>query len=157
MKKGIDFLEMSIISCVLIKPDLMERIRFKDEYIKHYRNTWQFMKAFYKKFGNFDMQLMYSIIKNPVIIETLTAKFCNLDFSLGNFELYQDRLIEEYAETPKNLYIINTSYKLANDLLTRNISVTDFKEKIDELYQKSEIYFKNTSNSPLDPSSKPEI
>ena len=60
----IDDLEFSILSCLLIKPELMENVILEDKHFKRTQRMWQFMKSFYKKFKTFDINLMYSICKD---------------------------------------------------------------------------------------------
>ena len=50
-------LEISILSCLLQKPELMEDTILEDKYFTKHKKIWLFMKAFYKRFNNFDITL----------------------------------------------------------------------------------------------------
>ena len=56
-------LEISLLSCILIKPELMEEVVLDDKYFVKTKRIWLFMKSFYKKFGTFDLTLMCSVVK----------------------------------------------------------------------------------------------
>ena len=57
-------LEMSILSCLLLKPELlMESLIIEDKHFIKHKKLWVFMKEFYNKFHNFDITLMCSINK----------------------------------------------------------------------------------------------
>lgn len=138
-------LEISILSCLLIKPKLMEEIIVEDKHFIKHKSLWMFMKSFYKKFGNFDLTLMYSVAKNKYEYEAYL--FWMLDtfdgINLYNFEEYQKQLIELYEEIKKDKWIIEEVYKVANDLFVRNITTNDFKQKVDNIYTNANEIFKN--------------
>lgn len=132
-----DDLEICILSCLLIKPDLMKNIKFEDKHIRKHKGMWKFMKAFYNKFGNFDINLMHSVCKDKWhIINYIELLACE-DGLPCYFEDYQNRLIEEYNETQKDDYIIDKIYDLNMDLICRRIKTNDYKYKIDEIFEKA--------------------
>ena len=57
-------LEINILSCILQRPQLMEKSILEDKHFIKHKKLWLFMKAVYKKFGTFDFVIMYKIIKN---------------------------------------------------------------------------------------------
>lgn len=135
-------LEMSILSCLLLKPELMENIKLEDKhFIKHHR-LWLFMKAFYKKFGTFDISLMYSVADNKYQFVEYMAWLLEVEPSPSLFELYEQQLIDLYEESKKDKYIIEEVYKLANDLFVRNITTDDFKHKVVAIYRNVDEIFK---------------
>ena len=127
-------LEICILSCLLIQPDLMKNIRVEDKHFKKHKGMWKFMTSFYKKFGNFDINLMHSVCKDKWhIINYIELLVCQ-DGLPCYFEKYQDRLIEQYEESQKDDYIIDKIYELNMDLINRNIKVSEYKQKVNEIY-----------------------
>ena len=57
-------LELSILSCLLQKPSLMNEVILEDKHFIKHQKIWLFMKAFYNRYKTFDIQLMYSICKD---------------------------------------------------------------------------------------------
>ena len=139
----IDNLEFSILSCLLIKPELMEKIILEDRHFKKTQRIWQFMKSFYKKFKTFDVNLMYSVCKNKWQLIEYISLLLDFEPTANEFDKYQQQLIELYEEQEKDKYIIEKVYKLANELIVRSISTNDFKKEIDNVYYNAnEIYKK---------------
>lgn len=141
--KRVDDLEMSIMSCILIKPELMEQVLLEDKYFVKHQRMWQFMKAFYKKFGTFDTNLMYSVCKDKFqIIEYITL-LLEIEPDGHNFEKYQKQLVELYEENKKDKWIKEKVYQLANYLYVGGISTQKFKEGVEAIYIRvDEIYGK---------------
>ena len=84
-------LEMSILSCLLIKPKLMEELILEDKHFVKYKSLWVFMKEFYNKFHNFDITLMCSVNKN---------KYETIDYMIMLSELEPTtRLFKELSRT----------------------------------------------------------
>ena len=131
--KNIDNLELNVMSCLLIKPELMNEVILEDKHFIKHQRLWKFMKAFYKKFVTFDVQLMYSICKDKFHIVHYMDWLLDLEPTANNFELYQKRLIEEYEESEIENQKINFIYDYANDLWVRKITLKEFKKKVDEL------------------------
>lgn len=143
----IDDLEFSILSCLLIKPELMEKVILEDKHFKRTQRMWQFMKAFYKKFKTFDINLMYSICKDKWQIVEYISLLLEFEPTASAFDKYQKQLIELYEEQEKDKYIIEKVYGLANELLVRNISTSDFKREVDKIYYNAdEIFRKGDKN-----------
>lgn len=133
--KRYDNLEMRILSCLMIKPELMDKIIVEDKHFKLYKRLWLFMKAFYKKFETFDCELMYSVCKDKYQIINYLQMLMDLEATTKNFNKYQKLLIEQYEENEKDKMIIEKVYEWANELYVRNMSVEHFKELIDRLYK----------------------
>ena len=127
-------LELNILSCILIKPDLMKKIRVEDKHFRKYQRTWQFMKACYKKFGTLDLQLMYAVCKNKYHLIEYLAQVLDIEPTYHNFEKYQDMLMEQYKESQKDKWIKERVYVLANDLYVGNVKVNEFKGKVNEIF-----------------------
>lgn len=129
-------LELNVMSCLLIKPELMENIKLEDKHFQKHQRLWKFMKAFYEKFKTFDVQLMYSVCKDKWHIVHYMQMLVMLEPTYTNFDLYQKQIIEQYEENEKDKILIDVIYELANKLYVRKISTSEFKQKIDEYYQK---------------------
>lgn len=135
-------LELSVLSCLILKPELMEQIKFEDKHIIKHNRLWQFMKAFYKKFGNFDPALMFDMCSNNWKLVMYIERLADLELSPNHFEEYQQRLIESYEELKKDKWIINKIYNLANDLYVRNIKVSEFRDKVNKIYEDADKLYK---------------
>ena len=135
-------LEMSVLSCLILKPELMEQIKFEDKHIIKHNRLWQFMKAFYKKFGNFDPALMFDMCSNNWKLVMYIERLADLELSANHFEEYQQRLIESYEELQKDKWVINKVYNLANDLYVRNIKVSEFQDKVKKIYEDADRLYK---------------
>lgn len=123
-------LELNVMSCLLIHPELMNKVILEDKHFGKYKRLWSFMKSFYNKFHTFDVQLMYSVCKDKWHIVNYMQWMLELEPTAGNFDLYQQQIIEKYNQSEKEKIIKETILKLSNDLLVGNINTNDFKEKI---------------------------
>ena len=142
MKKYND-LELSILSCLVLKPELMKKVKFEDKHIVKYQRLWQFLKSFYEKFGNFDPILMFDICSDNWNLVAFVLRLTDLELNANNFEIYQNRLIESYNELKKEKWIIEKVYKLANNLYVRNININEFRNEVDKIYENAETIFKD--------------
>lgn len=135
-------IELNILACLIYKPELMEQLILEDKHFLKHKRMWLFMKAFYKKFKTFDSTLMATVAtdKRQVVDYTSLIIMCNP--IIENFNLYQQRLIEMCEENEKDKWIIRKVYDLANDLLVRNITVQEFKEKFKKTCEDANKIFK---------------
>ena len=140
-------LEKSILSCLLQKPELMNQLILEDKHFIRTQRMWRFMKAFYKMFGTFDINLMYSVCNDKWQIVEYMEMLLELDPFIYNFDKYQKQLLKLYEESKKDKYIIEKVYELANSLLVRNISTSDFRNKVDEIYLQADEIFKKEENN----------
>lgn len=136
-------LELSILSCLLQRPSLMNKVILEDKHFIKHQKIWLFMKAFYKKFGNFDLTLMMNISKNKYRMIEYILWIIEKEPAPSLFGQYQIQLINEYNQLKKDKWIIEEVYKVANDLFVRNITTNDFKEQIDNIYINADEIFKN--------------
>lgn len=127
-------LEKSVLSCLLIKPELMEQLILEDKHFVKNQRMWQFMKAFYNKFKTFDIQLMASVCKDKWQIMNYIIMLLDYEIITCNFDKYQKQLIELYEESKKEKWIVDKIYELANNLLVRNINLEDFKNMLQKIY-----------------------
>ncbi len=128
-------LELSILSCLLQRPELMKDSILEDKYFIKHKKIWLFMKAFYNKFENFDITLMMSVSKNKYRMSEYICWLVEQEPAPSLFKMYEKQLIDLYNENEKDKYIIEKVYDLANELYVRNITTYDFKNKINEIYE----------------------
>lgn len=145
MEKYID-LEVSILSCLLQRPQLMENTILEDKYFIKNKKIWSFMKAFYKKFKNFDFTLMMSISKNKNMMVEYICWLVEQEPAPSLFKEYEKQLINLYNETKKEKWIIEKIYDLSNELYVRNIKVDEFQNKIKEIYENAEKIFEEVKH-----------
>ena len=93
------------------------------------------MKAFYNRYKTFEIQLMYSICKGKWQIVQNIIQLLDYEPSPSLFDTYQNQLIDLYNEGQKNKIKIDKVYKLANELYVRNITIEEFKKRINEVLE----------------------
>lgn len=142
MKQKYFELETSILSCVLQKPELMKKITIEDKYFMNYKKLWVFMKSFYNKFGNLDIVMMCTIAKPQYKFMMYIKDLIEIEPVPERIEEYQKLLIELCEEEKKNKFIIDKIYNLANDLLVRKVDVSEFRNKVDKIYNNADEIFK---------------
>ena len=138
-----DDLELSILGCFLQKPELLKETRLESKHFKKHYKIFMFFKAVYEKFGTLDINIMYSISKNKYRIIEYVIWISKYYGFPSQFKNYEKQLIELYEESKKDKYIIEKVYELANDLLVRNVSTNDFRNKVDEIYKNADGIFKS--------------
>lgn len=134
-------LECSILSCILMEPKLIETTILEDKHFINYQKIWLFMKSFYKKFKNFDFVLMCSVCKDKYKLMMYIKDILEMEPTTCNFKLYEKQLINLYEEEQKEKWLIKQIYILDCDLWTRNITCSEFKEKIEEKYIEADKLF----------------
>lgn len=135
-------LESCILSCLLQKPELMDKVILDDKYFIKHKKIWLFMKAFYNKFHNFDLVLMATICKEKYTIVEYIGYLLDKEPTPSRFNEYQKQLIDLYEENKKEKWIIEKIYSLANDLYVRSITSNEFKIKLDDIYKNADEIFK---------------
>lgn len=135
MKTNVNDLELNILSCLLLKPELMKEIIVEDKHFVKHPRLWRYMKAFYKKFGTFDVQLMFAVSKDKWHIVNYMEMLVDIDTNISNFKKYEELLIELYNEDQAEKEKIELIYSYATDLYVRNINLEQFKEKIKNIIE----------------------
>lgn len=135
-------LEVSILSILLQKPELMDKLIIDDKYFIKQKKMWLFMKDFYRIFGNFDLNLMFSVCKNKYHLMSYIEQLILSEPCVSLFEEYQKQLIKEYDELKKDKWIREKVYELANDYYMMDLSLEEFKKEIIKTEQKAEEIFK---------------
>ena len=135
-------LEINILSCLLLKPELMKDLKLEDKHFIKHQRLWQFMKAFYKRYETFDVVLMFNTCKDKYQIIKYLQWLAEVEPAPSNFYKYQDRLIELYNQNKKDRWIIEEVYRLANELYVGGIDLRSFKSKIEKAEKEAEEKFK---------------
>lgn len=128
-------LEKTILSCLLNDSNLMKNEKLTDDLFQENQKTWQFMKAFYKKYGCFDLALMYNIVSNKYNYMGFVIELLDIECVPSSINYYINQLIATRQEEEKETARINTIFGMANDLIARNINTKQFKEKIDDMFK----------------------
>ena len=136
-------LETSILSILLQKPNLMNNLIIDEKYFIKNKKIWLFMKSFYKRFGNFDLNLMYSVCQNKYHLMSYIEQLVLVEPCVSLFEDYQKQLMKEYDELKKDKWIREKIYELANDYYMMNLSLNEFKKEIVKTEQKAKEIFKD--------------
>lgn len=141
MQKYYD-LEYTIMSCLLQRPELMKEVKLEDKHFVKTKRFWKFMQSFYKKFGNFDVNLMASTTKNNYTIMMYIEQLLDVEPAPSRFNQYQEQLIDLYNEKKKERYIIDRIYQFANDLYVKNITIDEFKQECERTYKLADELYK---------------
>ena len=135
-------LEISILSCLIQKPELMEKVILQDDDFKYHKRLWIFLKQVYKRFGCFDIMLMYSVVRNKYKYIEYLIQLLEVEPVPSRFEIYQKQLLDLKHESQKEKWIIDKIYEKSNELLTRNITIKEYRQEIDTIYSNAEEIFK---------------
>ena len=120
----------------------MEDTILEDKYFIKHKTLWLFMKAFYKKFKTFDITLMCSVCKNEYKLMDYIIWLLDVEPAPSVFKYYEQQLIDLYNESKKERWIIDKVYSLASELYVKNITISEFNNKLREIYKDSEKIFK---------------
>lgn len=128
-------LEKTILSCLLNDSNLMKNEKLTDDLFQDNQKTWQFMKAIYKKYGCFDLSLMYNVVANKYNYMGFIIELLDIECVPSSIDYYINQLLsirkEEEIETTR----INAIFRMSHDLMARNMTSSEFKIKIDEMFK----------------------
>lgn len=127
-------LEMSIISCILQEPKLIEKILSKENYFIKHKKLILFLKAIYNKFGCFDINLMCNVCNNEYKLMDYIEWLVQLEPVPSHIDLYLSQLEELRNELKKDKWIREKIYSLASELYVKNITIEEFKIKSSKIY-----------------------
>lgn len=144
MKKVYEYndLENCILSCLLQKHELMQKLILEDKHFIKNQRTWKFMKAFYKMYHNFDLTLMCSVATNKWKLMQYIIDIEEYCPTPSLFNEYQKQMIKLYEEGEKEKWIINKVYDATMDLWVRKTTSKEFKNRIEEIYENVEKLYK---------------
>ena len=134
-------LEMSIISCFLQQPDLIKKIDGKENYFIKHKKLILFLKAVYNKFGCFDINLMCNACKNEYKLMDYIEWLVQLEPVPSHIDLYLNQLEELRIELKKDKWIREKIYSLTSELYVKNITLEEFKNKINKIEEDAKILF----------------
>ena len=136
MKEKIKNMELNIMCCVLLRPELMDEIEIEDREFKNYKRLWKFLKTFYNKFKNFDIELMTTVCNDKYQIIEYVQMILERQASTVNFKKYQQALLDLNHKNKLDIYFADKMYEYIFELSVGNISIDDFVDKVNELYEK---------------------
>lgn len=135
-------LELSILSCLIQKPELMDKLILEEKHFKKHKRIFKFMESFYEKFKTLDITLMCSICKDKYKMVDYLVLIMDYEPITFLFDEYQKMLIDLYNESEKEKWTIERIYDLSNDLYVRKISVEEFKVKLKRIFDNSDKIFR---------------
>ena len=127
-------LELLILSCIWINPELLDTTKLKEEHFINNKKIFLFFKSFYKKFGVMDSELMCRVVNDKYKYIDYIKVISQLEPTVCNFEKYENILLELYNEAKEEKFLREKIFALANDLYVKNISSGEFKQQVDTLY-----------------------
>jgi hypothetical protein len=135
-------LEGSIISCIIQRPELIEKINGKENYFIKYKKLILFLQAVYKKFGVFNLDLLFNVCKQEYKLLWHIEWLAQLEPAPSQIDLYIQELEELRTELKKDKWIREKIYSLASELYIKNITIPEFNSKLEQIYKDSEKIFK---------------
>lgn len=138
-------LELNIMACLLLKPELMEGVKtekgeykiiVKDDDFKKHKKMWRFLNAVYEKFGTFDINLIYSVCREKYKVAQYLETLVLMEPTPCNFMKYQERLIEQNKEEKETVELIDEILRNTNHLETRSITLEAYKNKMNKIFEK---------------------
>ena len=136
-------LELLILSCIWVKPELLDTTKLEEKYFVNNKKIFMFFKSFYKKFGFFDNELMCKKASDRYKYNDYVKVLANLEPTPSHFKMYESLLIELYNEATEEKWLREKTFQLANDFYMKNINSKEFKEQFDNLYTHAKEICKN--------------
>lgn len=136
-------LELLVLSCIWIKPQLLDTTKLEEKHFINNKKIFIFMKSFYNKFGFFDTELMCRKVDDRYKFRDYFKVIASLEPTPHHFKMYESLLLELYNEAKEEKYLREKTYELAIDLYMKNITSKEFKEKLDNLYTHAKEICKN--------------
>lgn len=136
-RKVVD-LEEAIISCLLQKPELVNKLIVDDTDFNNYPKQFKFFQNFYERFGCLDLVLMVNKIKpadRHKIID-IYDKLIDFEPSPSCFRLYQEALLEYNMEHKKELFenqIKEKIIKTMSELNSNNAELSTWFDEIEKI------------------------
>lgn len=121
-----ELLEKAVLNCFIVKPELLKTTKLIDKHFIKHKRFFNFIKKFYKTFGNLDITLIGSVCTNPKEVIDYLADIIDVTSISSNYELYEQRLLLFYEDYEK----IEEIHKLERRLYTREIDLDEFKSEI---------------------------
>jgi len=125
-------LEKLILSCLLQKPELFEKLELTENNFNTQKRTFIFLRNFYKNYKTLDLRLMSALIKDNFRIITNVVPLLDLGLA-NNFEFYQKAYKQELAKSGEYETKVNLAYLFTTQLINNEITIEDFKMKVGEI------------------------
>ena len=135
-------LEMSIISCFIQRPELIKKIEGKEKYFIKHKKLILFLQAVYKKFGNYDLNILFEVCREEYKLLMYIECLAQLEPAPSNIDIYIKQLEELRIESEKEKWIREKIYSLASELYIKNITIQEFNDKLEKIYKNSDEIFK---------------
>lgn len=129
-------LEESILSCLLQKPELMNKLIVDEADFNDYPKQFKFFQNFYERFGCLDLVLMVNKIRpsdRHKIIDVFD-KLIDFEPSPSCFRLYQEALLEYNKENHKKIL----ENKMKEQILQTIVELNEKDESLDIWFKKIE-------------------
>lgn len=136
-----DSLELDILSCLIQKPGLMDKVKLEEKHFIKYKMLWVFLKAIYKKFGDFDLTIMTTVSQNKFKIIDYIILLIDREPAPSKFETYQNLLLELYQEKKRERFLKDKIYKLATELYIGELDLESFETKLKSGYIQADTLF----------------
>ena len=149
MAKAKGDIELDIMCCLLLKPELMKKIRVEDKHFVKHKRLWIFMENFYNRFKTFDISLMNSVCKDKYQLLTSIEMLLDREPTAINFERYQDLLIQQYSENRYEKWVILNICDLSDKLYLGEVKVSEYVSKVAKIYMQADEIFKEDKNDIL--------
>lgn len=133
MKETYTEIEKSILSCVLQKPELINKVTLEDKYFINYNRLWKAMKAFYKQYDDLDIVLMGSLFKPQYKFMIYMQELIEIEPIPERITQYQEMLMKLCDEDKTRRIRINRIYDMANELVVGGITIEEFAKKVNEI------------------------
>ena len=127
--------EETILACLLLKPELINKLKVSEKDFTKFNSTLTFFKEFYAKYKNLDISIMFSVLKGNAEMQMLDMiTYLSEIFVLPtHFNEYQERLLDRNAQTKKEKWLSGKIYEKATKMYMGNISLNDFYKEIESL------------------------
>jgi hypothetical protein len=126
-------IEKSILSCVLQKPELMDRCTLENKHFKKNAKLFIYLKTMYERFGNLDITLMASVTTDKGKVFKNIMPLLDLEPSPNLFDKYQEVILQLYQQQQQEKEDVVKIYELTNKLTAGIITVEEFKKEIEKI------------------------
>ena len=135
-----DSIEKSILSCILIKPSLLNECYLEPKHFFKNKKLYDFFQKFYRQYYNLDFTIMSSHVRNK-------SEFLDRCFDLVTREP-SALLFYDYQEKQEEIYKAFTINQIINKF---NLKEIDYTTMIDEINKINNEFIKTNDKSKLSP------
>lgn len=139
-------LELAVLSCLVQRADLMKDTKLETKHFKKHYKIWNFLKAFYDKFGNFDLTLMMAVSKNKYRMIEYIMWLLDKEPAPSLFKMYEEQLLNAYETNEREAWLREKVYELANSYFVSAVDTKQFKSELEKIFKNSEEIFGGKEN-----------